>query len=109
MERQGDLSFDFDGGSCRQYSLNEQNVLFLCFQYRNEKMCHKYDGNRFSTLDVESNHGHAFSYFSTYQNKPFIIGGYDDYGYHKYVEIFENGETDEYRWIRLEDYPLGNA
>ena len=71
-------------------------------------MCPKSSNSKCPKFQVSIPKG-VHSYFSTYQNKPFIIGGYDDYGYHKYVEIFENGETDEYRWKRLEDYPLGNA
>ena len=69
-----------------------------------------FDGNNFTQLEIYSNYGHEDSYFSTYQSKPLIIGGWDDDigWYHKKTEILENGGTAEQRWVQMADYPYGS-
>ena len=67
----------------------------------------RFDGTDFTQLEIDSNYGHADSYFSTYQSKPLIIGGavgFDgDISYHKKMEMLENG-----KWNLMPDYPYGS-
>ena len=68
----------------------------------------RFDGTDFTQLGINSNYGHSYSYFSTYQSKPLIIGGYDsDISYHNKMEMLENGGTAEQRWNLMADYPYG--
>ena len=64
----------------------------------------RFDGTDFTELEIDSNYGHTYSYFSTYQSKPLIIGGYDaGISYHKKMEMLEN-----VRWNLMPDYPYGS-
>jgi hypothetical protein len=69
----------------------------------------RFDGSDFTQLGINSNYGHSSSYFSTYQSKPLIIGGYDnDISHHTKMEMLENGGTAEQRWNLMADYPYGS-
>ena len=68
----------------------------------------RFDGTNFTELGIESNYDHSYSYFSTYQSKPLIIGGCDSSkGCHNKMEILESG-TAEQEWIQMPDYPYGS-
>merc|ERR1711990_408099 len=101
----GDLPFNFTSGSCRDYTINGEDIVLLCFGNSDRKTCNRFDGTDFTELGIDSNYGHDSSYFSTYQSKPFITGGCDDdIRYHTKVEILEDGK----KWIQMADYPYGS-
>ena len=86
-------------------------VLEIIFYKINFEFILRFDGNTFNKLDIDSNYGHVYSYFSTYKSKPLIIGGEDSsggIGYHTKMESLENGGTAEQRWIQSSDYPYGS-
>ena len=41
LERQEDLPFKFNGGSCGNYNLSGQDTLLLCFGWIDKRTCHK--------------------------------------------------------------------
>ena len=68
---------------------------------------HRYDGEAFSTLGIESNYSHWQTYFSNYDGNPFIVG--DTYGNGSVkVETLINAGTNNQAWNELADYPFGN-
>ena len=72
----------------------------------------RFDGNNFTQLEIDSNYGHTWSYFSTYKSKPLIIGGLESSSSsscHTKMEMLENGGTAEQRWNIMPDYPYGST
>ena len=68
----------------------------------------RFDGNVFSDADIQSKYGHTWAHFAKYQEKPFIVGGYDnDLTYHVKTETLLNGGTVDQTWNQLNDYPFG--
>ena len=41
LERQGDMPFQLCAGSCGNYNLGGQDIVLLCFDYNDQKTCHK--------------------------------------------------------------------
>ena len=56
-------------------------------------------------MGINSNSGHVFSYFSKYDEKPFIIGG-KDIGNEFITKVEILSEADQ-SWNVLADYPFG--
>ena len=42
LERQANLPFQFRDGSCRDYTLNGEDLILLCFGYPDRKTCNRF-------------------------------------------------------------------
>ena len=43
LERVGSMSFHSEGGACKSFG----DVILLCFDFKNPKPCHSFDGENF--------------------------------------------------------------
>ena len=43
LERVGDMSYHSEGGACKSFD----NVILLCFDFKNPSTCHSFDGENF--------------------------------------------------------------
>jgi len=69
LNRQSDLPFDFNFGSCGTYN----NRVHLCFTLTEKDKCWEFDGVDV-TDGVNSVYSHVYAKLSTYKGNPFVVG-----------------------------------
>ena len=123
MKRLGDLSFDFEGGACGTFMINQLPTILLCFDWNERRKCrsltHGNDGTLSDIEDfafdsefqidkiviLESTHGHRWTTIANYQGFPIILGGLSN----NKLEMLNTIENPP-RWVEYEetDYPYSN-
>merc|ERR1711990_433021 len=74
LERQDNLDFDFYLGSCNTFNQPDQKVL-LCFDYRNAKQCHTFDGQSYQSAGSSVySHSYTTTRLANYLGKALITG-----------------------------------
>ena len=124
LKRLGDLSFDFDRGTCGTFMINRLPTILLCFDWNKERKCRsltrRNDGALTDINDFDfdsefqidkivipdSTHNHERTTIANYQGFPLILGGRENNKL-EMLNIMENPP----RWIGYEetDYKYSNG
>ena len=122
LKRLGDLSFDFDFGTCGTFIIDRSPTILLCFKMNDYRKCRslrrKNDGvlsiikdfafdSEFQIDEIiipDSTHGHERTTIANYQGFPLILGGRNNK-----LEMLNTIENPP-RWVMYEgtDYPYSN-
>ena len=123
MKRLGDLSFDFEEGTCGTFMIDSLPTILLCFDWNERKKCRSLTRRNDGTLgDIEvfavdsefqidgivipdSTHNHYLATIANYQGFPLILGDLRD----NKLELLNTMEN-PLRWVEYEgtDYPYSN-
>ena len=119
----GDLSFDFEDGTCGTFMIDSLPIILLCFDWYEKRKCRSLTRRNDRTLgDIEvfafdsefqidsmvipdSTHDHWLATIANYQGFPLILGGSRNNKL-EMLNVMENPP----RWIEYEetDYPYSN-
>ena len=128
LKRLGDLSFDFDRGTCGTFMINRSPTILLCFDWNKERKCRsltrRNDGALTDINDFDfdsefqidkivipdSTHNHERTTIANYQGFPLILGGGDVYEGNNKLEMLYTMENQPI-WLEYEgtDYPYSNT
>ena len=124
MKRLGDLSFDFQLGTCGTYMIDSLSTILLCFNSNDERKCRSLTRRKDGSLNdindfafdsefqidqiviPDSTHDHNEATIANYQGFPLILGGWDN----NKLEILNLMENQP-KWAEYDgtDYPYSNT